>query len=102
MSTVSYKKNSFTRLYLCPAHFRQGLNTILNTALFNLHFLNVVPQKYLTSVMTIPSPIFLMWQKLRNSRINDSKKLSSHLDVFASSINPFLDTVKNIFGQGYY
>lgn len=32
----------------------------------------------------------------------DSKKLSRHLDAFAGSINPFLDTVKNIFGQGYY
>ena len=32
----------------------------------------------------------------------DSKKLSRSLDFFASSINPFLDTVLNVFGQGYY
>ena len=32
----------------------------------------------------------------------DPKKLCRHLDAFARSINPFLDTVKNTFGQGYY
>ncbi len=32
----------------------------------------------------------------------DSKKLSKHLDLFAERINPFLPTVKNIFGNGYY
>lgn len=32
----------------------------------------------------------------------DSQKLCRHLDVFARSINPFLDTVQKIFGQGYY
>ena len=32
----------------------------------------------------------------------DSKKLSRCLDSFARSINPFLDTVFNVFGQGYY
>ncbi len=32
----------------------------------------------------------------------DSKKLSKHLDLFAERINPFLATVKNIFGNGYY
>ena len=32
----------------------------------------------------------------------DSKKLSKHLDVFAKSINPFLDAVQKTFGQGYY
>ena len=32
----------------------------------------------------------------------DSKKLCRSLDFFASSINPFLDTVSNVFGQGYY
>ena len=32
----------------------------------------------------------------------NSKKLSRHLDAFAKSINPFLDTVQNTFGQGYY
>ena len=31
----------------------------------------------------------------------DSKKLCRHLDVFAKSINPFLDTVQKTFGQGY-
>ena len=32
----------------------------------------------------------------------DSKKLCKNLDAFAKSINPFLDTVQNTFGQGYY
>ena len=32
----------------------------------------------------------------------DSKKLCRHLDAFARSINPFLDTVQKTFGQGYY
>ncbi len=32
----------------------------------------------------------------------DSQKLCRHLDVFAKSINPFLDTVQKTFGQGYY
>ena len=32
----------------------------------------------------------------------DSKKLCRHLDAFAKSINPFLDTVQKTFGQGYY
>ena len=32
----------------------------------------------------------------------DSHKLSRRLDHFAKSINPFLDTVHNTFGQGYY
>ena len=32
----------------------------------------------------------------------DSKKLSKQLDVFARSINPFLDAVQNTFGQGYH
>ena len=32
----------------------------------------------------------------------DSKKLSGRLDAFAKSINPFLDTVYQIFGQGYH
>ena len=32
----------------------------------------------------------------------DSKKLSRSLDFLASSINPFLDTVMDVFGQGYY
>ena len=32
----------------------------------------------------------------------DSAKLCRHLDGFAKSINPFLDTVIKIFGQGYY
>ena len=32
----------------------------------------------------------------------DSKKLSNHLDLFASRINPFLPRVKEIFGNGYY
>lgn len=32
----------------------------------------------------------------------DSKKLCKSLDAFARSINPFLDTVQNTFGQGYY
>ena len=32
----------------------------------------------------------------------DSSKLGRHLDVFAKSINPFLDTVMKVFGQGYY
>lgn len=31
----------------------------------------------------------------------DSKKLGRHLDGFAKSIFPFLDTVQNTFGQGY-
>ena len=31
----------------------------------------------------------------------DSKKLCRHLDAFAKSINPFLDTVQKTFGQGY-
>ena len=31
-----------------------------------------------------------------------SKKLCKNLDAFAKSINPFLDTVQNTFGQGYY
>ena len=32
----------------------------------------------------------------------DSKKLSNHLDLFASKVNPFLPKVKEIFGNGYY
>lgn len=32
----------------------------------------------------------------------DSKKLCRNLDFFARSINPFLDTVLDTFGQGYY
>ena len=32
----------------------------------------------------------------------DSKKLSSHLDLFAEKINSFLPTVKDTFGKGYY
>lgn len=32
----------------------------------------------------------------------DSTKLCRHLDGFAKSINPFLDTVMKVFGQGYY
>ena len=32
----------------------------------------------------------------------DSEKLCRHLDRFAKSINPFLDTVYEKFGQGYY
>ena len=32
----------------------------------------------------------------------DSKKLCRHLDAFAKSINPFLDTVQKTFGQGCY
>jgi len=32
----------------------------------------------------------------------DSQKLCRHLDVFAKSTNPFLDTVQKMFGQGYY
>ena len=32
----------------------------------------------------------------------DSKKLSNHLDLFASRVNPFLPKVKEIFGNGYY
>lgn len=32
----------------------------------------------------------------------DAKKLCRSLDAFAKSINPFLDTVQNTFGQGYY
>lgn len=32
----------------------------------------------------------------------DSQKLRRHLDGFARSINPFLDTVQKKFGQGYY
>ena len=32
----------------------------------------------------------------------DSKKLCRHLDVFAKSINPFLGTVQDTFGQGYH
>lgn len=32
----------------------------------------------------------------------DSKKLSNHLDLFASRINSFLPTVKETFGKGYY
>ena len=32
----------------------------------------------------------------------DSAKLCRHLDGFAKSINPFLDTVMKVFGQGYY
>ena len=32
----------------------------------------------------------------------DSKKLSGQLDAFAKSINPFLDTVYQTFGQGYH
>ncbi len=32
----------------------------------------------------------------------DSSKLCRHLDGFAKSINPFLDTVQKTFGQGYY
>lgn len=32
----------------------------------------------------------------------DSKKLCRHLDGFAKAINPFLDTVQNTLGQGYY
>lgn len=32
----------------------------------------------------------------------DSRKLRSRLDVFARSINPFLDAVQKEFGQGYY
>lgn len=32
----------------------------------------------------------------------DSQRLCRHLDVFAESINPFLDTVQKTFGQGYY
>ena len=32
----------------------------------------------------------------------DSSKLCRHLDGFAKSINPFLDTVNKTFGQGYY
>ena len=32
----------------------------------------------------------------------DPQKLCRHLDAFAGSINPFLDTVKKTFGQGYY
>ena len=32
----------------------------------------------------------------------DPQKLCRHLDGFAKSINPFLDTVQKTFGQGYY
>ncbi len=32
----------------------------------------------------------------------DSTKLFRHLDGFAKSLNPFLDTVQKSFGQGYY
>lgn len=32
----------------------------------------------------------------------DASKLSRHLDGFARSINPFLDTVIKTFGKGYY
>ena len=32
----------------------------------------------------------------------DSKKLCRSMDAFAKSINPFLDTVQNTFGQGCY
>lgn len=32
----------------------------------------------------------------------DSKKLSSHLDLFAERINSFLPVVKDTFGKGYY
>ena len=32
----------------------------------------------------------------------DSEKLCRGLDYFAKSINPFLDTVQNTFGQGYH
>ena len=32
----------------------------------------------------------------------DSAKLCRRLDVFAKSLNPFLDTVQNTFGQGYF
>ena len=32
----------------------------------------------------------------------DSSKLCRRLDAFAKSINPFLDTVRNQFGQGYF
>ncbi len=32
----------------------------------------------------------------------DFQKLCRHLDGFAKSLNPFLDTVQKSFGQGYY
>ena len=32
----------------------------------------------------------------------DSQRLSRHLDHFAEMLNPFLPTIKNIFGSGYY
>lgn len=32
----------------------------------------------------------------------DSQKLSRHLDLFAERVNPFLPTVKETFGSGYY
>lgn len=32
----------------------------------------------------------------------DSKKLCRRLDAFATSVSPFLDTVKKTFGQGYF
>ena len=32
----------------------------------------------------------------------DSQKLSRHLDHFAQAVNPFLPTVKDVFGSGYY
>lgn len=32
----------------------------------------------------------------------DSQKLSRHLDHFAEALNPFLPTVRNVLGSGYY